>query len=324
MRVWAVAFLLCGLGLAAWLIASVGLPAIASALEAIGLTGLLAVIGVHLIASVVMAAAWWTLRRSTRFGVFVWGRLVRDGGSEVLPLSQVGGFMLAVRVLVAHGVAGAAATATTMVDAILEFLAEIGYLAIGLALVVHLLPRGRVVSWSVGVPVAVAAATIVGLILMRRTPSDGLRALAARLVRRGLGPLLQGIAAVRTEMVEIAGRKRILAISFLLHLAAWIVSGVEAWMALRFMGVRLGLDTVLAIESLVYATRSLGFVVPNAIGIQEGAYVVVGASLGLAPEFALGLSLLKRGRDLALGIPALASWHLFEARRAAEARAPAA
>jgi hypothetical protein len=51
---------------------------------------------------------------------------------------------------------------------------------------------------------------------------------------------------------------------------------------------------------------------------------VLGASLGLAPEFALGLSLLKRGRDVVLGIPALASWHLFETRRAADTRASAA
>src|SRR6185437_5740604 len=49
---------------------------------------------------------------------------------------------------------------------------------------------------------------------------------------------------------------------------------------------------------------------------QEGAYVVAGAALGLPPDLALGLSLLKRARDVVLGIPALAAWHLLELRTA--------
>jgi hypothetical protein len=59
----------------------------------------------------------------------------------------------------------------------------------------------------------------------------------------------------------------------------------------------------------------MAFMVPNAIGVQEGAYILLGGALGLTPEFALSLSLLKRGRDLALGIPALVLWQLSESRR---------
>jgi glycosyltransferase 2 family protein len=69
------------------------------------------------------------------------------------------------------------------------------------------------------------------------------------------------------------------------------------------------------IESLLYAARSAAFIVPNAVGVQEGAYVLLGAGLGLTPEMGLALSLLKRGRDLAIGLPPLAAWQLLESSR---------
>jgi hypothetical protein len=39
---------------------------------------------------------------------------------------------------------------------------------------------------------------------------------------------------------------------------------------------------------------------------------MLGAIFGLPPEMALALSLLKRGRDLAIGIPALLAWQTLE------------
>jgi hypothetical protein len=82
------------------------------------------------------------------------------------------------------------------------------------------------------------------------------------------------------------------------------------------MGTPLGIGPVLAIESLLCATRSAAFAVPHSVGIQEGAYVVLGGLFGVAPEVALALSLLKRARDISLGLPALLAWQLIEGRRA--------
>jgi hypothetical protein len=48
--------------------------------------------------------------------------------------------------------------------------------------------------------------------------------------------------------------------------------------------------------------------------VQEGAYILLGAGFGVTPETALALSLLKRGRDLVIGLPALVAWQLAEGR----------
>src|SRR5207237_1276401 len=54
---------------------------------------------------------------------------------------------------------------------------------------------------------------------------------------------------------------------------------------------------------------------PNAVGVQEGAYSLLGASFGLTPEMALALSLLKRARDLTIGLPSLVAWQILESGR---------
>jgi hypothetical protein len=85
--------------------------------------------------------------------------------------------------------------------------------------------------------------------------------------------------------------------------------------ALRLLGSALPFKTVLVIESLVSAVRTFGVVIPNAIGIQEGAYVLLGTGFGLTPNVALVLSLVKRARDLAIGLPTLGAWQLIEGGR---------
>jgi hypothetical protein len=93
------------------------------------------------------------------------------------------------------------------------------------------------------------------------------------------------------------------------------LSAVEVWIALRVGGAPLGFATVLVIESLVYAIRTVAFAIPNAVGVQEGAYILIGATFGLTPEMALAISLLKRARDLVIGLPALGTWQAVEGGR---------
>jgi hypothetical protein len=69
------------------------------------------------------------------------------------------------------------------------------------------------------------------------------------------------------------------------------------------------------LESMLYAVRTSAFVVPNAVGVQEGAYILLGATFGLSPEMALALSLLKRARDLAIGLPTIGVWQALEGGR---------
>jgi uncharacterized membrane protein YbhN (UPF0104 family) len=81
------------------------------------------------------------------------------------------------------------------------------------------------------------------------------------------------------------------------------------------MGHPLPFVSVVAIESLLFAARNAAFVVPSGLGVQEGVYALLGPLFGLPSEAALALSLLKRARDIAVGVPVLLSWQLVEGRR---------
>ena len=60
--------------------------------------------------------------------------------------------------------------------------------------------------------------------------------------------------------------------------------------------------------------------VPSAIGVQEGGLVLLCGLFGVGPDAALALSLVKRARDVAIGVPALLAWQAAEARRAMAGR----
>jgi putative membrane protein len=307
-----------GFILAAALILHFGLPEVARALRAAGVAGLAAISGLHLVAMTTMGVAWWAVAggRAAPAGprAFVWGRLMRDAGSEVLPLSQVGGYVLGARAVLLQGVPAPLAAASTIADVTFEVCSQVVYTMLGLVLLLRLRPE-TALALPVLIGLAVAIVAVIGFVLVQHRGASHIDRLAARLARDWLTALSAAAAAVQAEIRGLYARRGGLLLCFLLHLAAWIGTGLEAWVVLRLMGHPLNFATVLVIESLLYAIRSVAFVVPNAIGVQEGAYIMLGAGFGLTPDVALALSLLKRGRDLLLGIPPLLIWQFFETRR---------
>jgi hypothetical protein len=53
----------------------------------------------------------------------------------------------------------------------------------------------------------------------------------------------------------------------------------------------------------------------GALGVQEGGLILLGAVVGLAPEVALALSLVKRIRELLVGLPGLLVWQMDQLHR---------
>jgi glycosyltransferase 2 family protein len=303
-----------GLALIGVLVGYFGADAVVRSLIAVGWAGFAAIFLIHLALMAVMGIAWWMLLPGTRVWISIWGRLVRDAGSEVLPLSQVGGYLLGARAIAFAGVPGTAAAASTIVDVSLEFVSQIAFTGLALAWLIHLKPDA-----PVAVPIAVgliaASMMAAGLLAAQRRGFNLIDRLAGALGRDWLDRTAAGAAALHAAITAIYGRRLRLSANFILHLVCWIAATIEAWLALRFAGAPLGFGVVLVIEGLLYAIRSVAFAVPNAVGVQEAAYIMVGGSFGLTPEMALALSLLKRARDLALGLPVLAACQLLEGGR---------
>jgi putative membrane protein len=331
MKLIAVFAAILGLAVIAALVIHFGAGAVIGSLLALGGLGFAVVCLIQVAVIAVMGVAWRVLLPGTSPWVAVWGRLVRDSASEVLPLSQVGGYVLGARALALCGVPGNRAAASTIVDVSLEFFAQLAYTAIALAWLVHLEPRTRFAA-PTGFGLLIACGLAGGFLVAQRRGFGVLDRFAGALGRGWAERTAAGAAALHTAIAEIYARSPAVWTSFVLHLACWIASAAEIWLALRLMKAPVGFGAVLVIESLLYAVRSVAFAVPNAVGVQEGAYILLGAGFGLTPETALALSLLKRGRDFTIGLPALGAYQLIESgrlwrrrpgRRVNAARAPA-
>jgi putative membrane protein len=309
---------LLGLALTVYLVMYAGIGAVFSAVAAVGWAGfgLLCVCALGLF--VILGAGWYVLLpASSPAGprVFIWARMVRDAASDVLPFSQLGGIVLGARAAILHGVPNALVYASTVVDVTTEMLAQIAYIALGL-LILDL--RAPPTSFAhslmqvllIGLVCAVGAA---GVFLALQRHGHGL---IERLMVRILPSALGRTAAVSVELKSIYRSRTRVAASTAIHFAGWIASTLSAWIAFHLIGARVDLVSVVAIESVVCATRSAAVFIPHALGAQEAAYAVLSPLFGMGPEIGLAVSLLKRARDLGLGIPTLLVWQAVEGYRA--------
>jgi putative membrane protein len=303
-----------GLAVIGALVGYFGADAVIRSLRAIGWAGFSAICMIHLAVISLEGIAWRLLVPRAPVWAFIWGRLIRDAGSEVLPVSQMGGCVLGARAIALTGVTGSVAAATTMVDLTLEFFAKLAYMAIGLILLTNLRP-GTPVSLPVTFGLAATGLFAIAFVIVQRHGFALVDRFARMLGRGWAERTLSGAAAVHAALAETYLRNAGLWGGFVLHLACWMLSAVEVWIALHLAGAPLGFPTVLVIESLLYAIRTIAFAIPNAVGVQEGAYVLIGAAFGLTPEMALAISLLKRARDLLIGLPALGTWQIAEGGR---------
>jgi len=312
-----------GLCLALYLLVYVGLGAVVSAALAVGWAGFALLCLYSLATFPILGGAWHVLLRDappSSLGTFIWARMVRDAATEVLPFSQLGGIVLGARAAILQRVASTAAFASTIVDITTELLAQIAFIAIGCAILTVQAPHTALGASLtrislLGLVLAVTAGAL--FVLLQRFGHRLTAGLAARLLPRALA----STRAVGAELDRIYDSRTRIAVASAMHLLAWIVSSCGTWIAFRLIGVKTDLPAVLAIESLVSAAKSVAVLVPNALGVQEATYAALAPMFGIGSQFGLAISLLKRARDLALGVPILLVSHAIEGRQALPGKA---
>jgi putative membrane protein len=248
-----------------------------------------------------------------RLGLFSWGRMVREAVSDLLPFSQLGGIVVGTRTLAARGIATSRLYASLVVDLTTEMAGQIVFTLVGLAIMASLL-AGNGAATALRPAILGGTAVMVAVMLL----FFSMQHLALDITGRIAGRFVSGSQAlmtdIRAELARIYTHRARVWLAFALNLAAWVTSATGAWLALMLMGVQFSFWNVMALESLIFALRSVAFVIPGALGVQEATYAIAAPLFGLPPETALALSLAKRARDLAIGLPTLLLWQAFETR----------
>ena len=315
---------LLGAALIAWLLLRTGLGAVLASIATLGAGGFALICGFQLVMAALAGAAWAALGRGglggggqgrdgsgAGPGRFVWARLVRDAAGAALPFAQVGGIALGGRALALEGVPGVFATASTLTDMAVEFTTQFAYAALGAALLQVLHPHNPLGRPVLGL-IAVLALMTGGLVWSQGRGAHLVEGLARRATRRAGEAAGNGVAGT---LAAIRRRPAALAAASAGHLAAWGLSSVQTWLTLRLLHAPTSLAAALVLDSLTTAAKAAAFLVPGALGVQEGALVLLGHLFGIAAPAALALSLVRRGRDLVLALPVLGVWQLRHGER---------
>ena len=249
---------------------------------------------------------------------FLWMRWIRESVSTLLPVAGVGGDVVGARLANQRGVPAAQATASMVVDITVGAATQLVFVIAGVALLAASRTHdAAATAWGLMIGVAVFAAAIGIFVRIQHNSMFGvLVKWAHRLAPKSWMSGFAGRAdAIDEAIVATYRRRSALSCSSLLRLCGWAMGTGEVWMATRVLGHPLSLIDSFILESLSTGVRGAAFMVPGALGAQEGGLVLFGALLGLPADLALAVSLTKRVRELALGLPGLAAWQWVEGRR---------
>lgn len=298
------------------LIVHAGADAVGRALAALGWGGIGVLALLHGPVVVLLGLGWWYIGRdaSAPPWKFVWARLVRDAAADVLPFSQVGGFVIGARALTLMGLRVLPAGVSMLVDLVVEFSAKLPYMVVGLFLLLSV-KTGSALLRPALFGLALTAAGLMLLAAFRAHIKEILVRAAMALGGRWPGLGLDTDAGMQAVIGRVFAQDGRMLLSFLSHFAGEMLGALETWVMFRLIGVPITGIEALLIDSLSSGLRTFGFLVPAALGVQEAVYVLACGTVGIPPAIAIAFSLARRARDFAIGIPGLAVWQLVEGRR---------
>ncbi len=315
MNRWGLAAMAAGLLLTGLIISHQDLNGLWSSVSSIG-WGIIPVLVVHIIQLVLAGIAWRTpvscLSTSPGIPFFIHIRWIRESISGLLPITQIGGELISIRLLAIKGMKGSQAGASLVVDLTMEAISLFLFILTGLVVLLMNHDSSGLVKWVLtGLLVIVPA--IIGFLLAQRYGMF-------RLVENFCDWIADHSPLLKTGMAEglhdtihaLYRDPKALFVSCIQHLLAWAVGTLEVWLILYFLDHPVTLGQALVLESLGQAIRSAVFFIPGGLGVQEGGYLLLGGLAGLSPETGLALSLIKRVRELVIGLPGLLAWQIME------------
>jgi glycosyltransferase 2 family protein len=318
MKLGVIAALVAGLALAVFVVWHIGAGQVFDVVGRVGWGGfaLICVAGV-LGVETCIGSAWYMLLapHGVRWHVPVLARQLRDTASDLLPFTQVGGMVIGARAAVLGGAKAPMAFASMMVDVTTELIGQIAFIVLGLAIGLTELRASPALAPYANIMIAGTVLLIPGVaafIVLQRRGTKFAEKLAAALL-----PAAVSHTAAFTEALHTLYSKPLrLTFSAMFHLTGWVASGLWIWLVMRLLGAEVDIPSALAIEALLGALRSVTVFIPASVGVQEAGYAALAPVFGMGPEIGLAVSLLKRARDVAVGLPVLLLWQALEGRRA--------
>jgi putative membrane protein len=281
---------------------------------------LLWLVPLHALPILLDCLGWRTLiarTKETRVGTLFWIASVREGINRLLPVANIGGELVGIRLLAESGVEGVAAAASVTTEVLLTIVSQYLFVALGVLCLLRLTHTVQLADdVLIGLGASLPVIVLLAALLRYGSVFERLERLAVRVLGEQKLSFLAGQSANLDAAIRVlfADRPRLLT-ALAWQVTAMVTGSLETWLALRWLGHPVPFGAAIALESLTLAVRNFVFLVPAGLGVQEASLVAFGALLGINGEIALALSLVKRMREILFGAPALLSWYWVEGRR---------
>jgi putative membrane protein len=273
----------------------------------------------HLVPLVCSALSWRELisaaSRPDAFTV-IWIRWIRESINSLLPVASIGGDVASVRLAHLRGVPGTQAAASMVVDTTVGVVTQLIFVlsGVGLLLMRSTERNALAVAGMVLIGTGILSVAIAAFVLFQHR---GLFAGFAKFTRRllpekWLSAFAGSATAIDDAVVASYRSGRMILRASVWRLIGWAAGAGEVWLVMHSLGHPIGMVESFILESLSSGVRAAAFMVPGALGLLEGSFILFGALFGLPANTALAISLSKRVRELALGLPGLFVWHWIE------------
>jgi putative membrane protein len=301
-----------------------GLPQVGAAFAAAG-WAIAAVVLYHFAVPLFLdTLAWWALfPKSDRLPLrkLLWMRWIGESVSTLVPSATVGGDIVRARLAAINGASLPVAAGSVLVDITLGVFTQAAFTLLGVVLLVEVTGQKNFIRPTL-IGTLIGVVGVAGFYFVQRMGM--FRFLAKIIARLANSPewqsLVQGGETLDQTVRALYARRKALIACCAWTIISLVAGSGEIWIALHALDLRATFINALILQSMVLTIRSAAFAVPGGLGVQEGGYLVVGNLLGIPGDAAFALSLIARVRELALGIPGLISWQIFEARRLWRAR----
>ena len=312
-----------GLATALWLLSDSGLTQVAERLGSTGLQ-LLWLLPLHALVLLPDVAGWRLLLAPCDRGnqapmaYLFWVATLREAINRLLPVANVGGEIIGIRLVAARGISGSAVAASVIVEVLLTLFAQYFFVAIGISILISNSEHNKALdAWIIGLTLSLVIPLLLTVVL-RYIP---IVKLTNQLSSRLLGPDHRVTAVLRDsvnlddQILDLLHRPGRLFASTVLQLAGMLLGAFEVSFILWQLGHSVTLSQAIMIESLIQAARQVVFIIPGGLGVQELGLIALGQVSGFDAATAVTLSMAKRLREVIFGMLPLLSWQWAEWRR---------
>ena len=323
--------LVLGLAVMIVLVVREGGPQILTLLSSAGWI-LLLLVPLHALPLLLDVLGWRLLiqrmARTPSLAVLFWIASIREAIDRLLPVANVGGEIAGIRLLSATGIEGTIAAATVVFELLLTLVSQYLFITLGIVLALRSTHSSQPLGGLLlGLGCGLVLIALLAALLRYGSVFERLEAFLHRLLRMSRGALPSGWALadgpdaagswkqLDANIHRLYETRARLAMTVFWQLCGLTCGTFETWLALRWLGHPVDFDDCVALESIAQAIRQLIFLVPAGLGVQEAGLIGLGDVLGLAPDVAITLSLVKRMREILFGVPALISWQWVEGWR---------